>query len=175
MGARGAADVRSMVALLAAASLLVAAPAPAVQAENAVELPILRELNRVRSEQGLAALRTARPLRRAADGHAASMARLGYFSHTSADGTTFDRRIGRFYRVGRSSYWAVGENLLWASPAVSAEEAVSRWMASPGHRRNILNPRYRQIGISAVRAARAPGLFGGREVTIVVTDFGVRS
>lgn len=163
-----------MVALLAAASLILAAPAPAVRAENAVELPIVRELNRVRSEHGLALLRTARPLRLAADAHAASMARLGFFSHTSADGTTFDRRIGRFYRVGRSSYWAVGENLLWASPAVSPEEAVRMWMASRGHRRNILNTRYRQIGISAVRVAQAPGFFGGREVTVVVTDFGVR-
>lgn len=163
-----------MVALLAAVSLLAAAPAPAVQAENAVELPILRELNQVRSEHGLQPLRTARPLRLAADSHAASMARVGYFSHTSADGTTFDARIGRFYRASRSSYWAVGENLLWASPTISPEEAVRLWMASPGHRRNILNPGYRQIGISAVRAAEAPAFYGGREVTIVVTDFGVR-
>lgn len=162
-----------MVALLAAA-LLAAAPAPAVRAENAVELPILRELNRVRSGHGLQPLRTARPLRLAADAHAASMGRLGYFSHTSADGTSFDRRIGRFYRVGRSSYWAVGENLLWAAPAVAPDEAVRMWMASPAHRRNILNPQYRQIGISAVHVAEAPRFFGGREVTIVVTDFGVR-
>jgi len=163
-----------MVTLLAAASLLLAAPAPAVQAENAVELPILRELNRVRSGHGLQPLRTARPLRLAADSHAGSMARVGYFSHTSADGTTFDARIGRFYRANGSSYWAVGENLLWASPTVSPEEAVRLWMASPGHRRNILNPQYRQIGIAAVRTAEAPGFYGGREVTIVVTDFGVR-
>ena len=163
-----------MVALLAAASLLLAAPTAPVRAENAVELPILRELNQVRSEHGLQPLRTVRPLRLAADSHAASRARVGYFSHTSADGTTFDKRIGRFYRASRSSYWAVGENLLWASPTISPEEAVRLWMASPGHRRNILNPQYRQIGIAAVRTAEAPAFYGGREVTIVVTDFGVR-
>ena len=148
--------------------------AAAVIAADELELPIVRELNRVRAAHGLPSLRTAAPLRRAADVHAVSMAERGYFAHTSADGTTFDRRIARFYPSAGRSYWTVGENILWASPAVSPRKAVEMWMASPGHRRNILNRRYRQIGISAVSASAAPGVFGGREVTIVVTDFGAR-
>jgi uncharacterized protein YkwD len=47
-------------------------------------------------------------------------------------------------------------------------------MNSPEHRANILTPRWREIGISAVHVASAPGTFKGLEVTIITTDFGVR-
>jgi len=163
--------------LLVAALLAALAPAAAsaeIGAANELEAPVLRELNRVRAEHRLPLLRASRPLARAADFHALSMAGRGYFSHTSANGTTFDRRIARFYPVAGRSYWSVGENLLWSAPTITPRRAVELWMASPGHRRNILSPRYREIGISAVRASAAPGVFAGREVTILVTDFGTR-
>jgi uncharacterized protein YkwD len=48
------------------------------------------------------------------------------------------------------------------------------WMASPEHRANILNPAWRQIGIAAVNSPSAPGTYGGHDVTVVTTDFGVR-
>ena len=47
-------------------------------------------------------------------------------------------------------------------------------MNSPEHRANILTPRWREIGISAVHFAAAPGTYKGLEVTIITTDFGVR-
>lgn len=156
------------------AGLLPAAASAGTEAADELEAPILRELNRVRAEHRLPLLRASRPLARAADFHAFSMASRGYFSHASANGTSFDRRVARFYPVGGRAYWAVAENLLWASPTITPRRAVQLWMASPGHRRNILSPRYRELGVAAVRASAAPGLFGGREVTILVTDFGVR-
>lgn len=69
----------------------------------------------------------------------------------------------------------VGENLLWSTGELSPAEAVALWMARPGHRRSILDPAWRKIGISAVRAQAAGGEFGGRDVTLLVTDFGVRA
>jgi uncharacterized protein YkwD len=48
-------------------------------------------------------------------------------------------------------------------------------MHSPGHRKNILTPRWREIGLSAVTVRSAPGVFSGRDVVIVTTDFGVRA
>jgi uncharacterized protein YkwD len=48
------------------------------------------------------------------------------------------------------------------------------WLRSRPHRRNLLTPRWREIGLSAVHVAAAPGFFGGRTVTIVTADFGVR-
>jgi len=165
------------LSLLAATSgtASAAGSASTVTAQDVLEAPLLAELNRVRADHGLHPLAASLPLARAADGHAASMGRLGYFSHTSANGTSFDRRIARFYPVSSSSLWKVGENLLWSSGELTPAEAVALWMASPGHRRNILDPAWRKIGISAVLVEAAGGLFGGRDVTLLVTDFGVRS
>jgi uncharacterized protein YkwD len=165
---------RLLLVAVLLAGLLPAAASAGIGRADELEAPILRELNRVRAEHRLPLLRPSRPLARAADFHALSMARRGYFAHKSFDGTSFDRRVARFYPVGRSAYWAVAENLLWASPTLTPLRAVQLWLESPGHRRNILSPRYRELGVAAVRASAAPGLFGGLEVTIVVTDFGVR-
>jgi uncharacterized protein YkwD len=68
----------------------------------------------------------------------------------------------------------VGENLVWASPDLDALGAMQLWPKSPPHRENMLAPRWREIGISAVHAAAAPGTHGGQPVTIVTADFGVR-
>jgi uncharacterized protein YkwD len=47
-------------------------------------------------------------------------------------------------------------------------------MQSPGHRQNILTPQWREIGLAAVTVHGAPGVYGGMDVVIVTTDFGVR-
>ena len=98
----------------------------------------------------------------------------GYFAHESRDGSAFWKRVQRFYGQ-RGTAWSVGENLLWSSPRRSTRAAVELWMDSPGHRRNILTARWREIGMSAVNVAAAPGVFGGNDVDIITTDFGVRS
>jgi uncharacterized protein YkwD len=57
------------------------------------------------------------------------MARLGFFAHESADGTTPGARIRRAYDGSQ-----VGETLLWASPDVTPEQALQLWLQpSPGH------------------------------------------
>ena len=48
-------------------------------------------------------------------------------------------------------------------------------MGSTGHRKNILTARWREIGLSALQVRAAPGVYGGRDVVIITTDFGVRS
>jgi len=47
-------------------------------------------------------------------------------------------------------------------------------MKSPPHRKIILTPNWRDIGIGGVHAAAAPGVYQGLGVTIVTADFGVR-
>jgi hypothetical protein len=47
-------------------------------------------------------------------------------------------------------------------------------MKSPEHRANLLSPTWREVGVSALHVAAAPGAFQGLDVTIVTTDFGVR-
>lgn len=172
------------IALAAVTAAVMAAPAsPAasagaakrdVTAVNALESAVLVEINALRRGHGLAPLRTSARLRRAADAHSGAMATRGFFGHESQDGTSFWKRIERFYGSSRYRYWSVGENLLWSSPSLDAADALQMWLDSPGHRKVLLTPRWREIGLSAVHAASAPGTFGGQEVTIVTADFGVR-
>ena len=103
------------------------------------------------------------------------MARLGYFSHDSANGTSFSSRISVFYTARGYRSWMVGENLLWASPDVGAARALKLWLASPPHRANLLNPGWRQIGLAAVHSSSAPGVYGNAPTTIVTADFGART
>jgi uncharacterized protein YkwD len=158
---------------------VVAAPAGAAPEQqsrslSALEQGVLADLNGLRKEHGLAPLRVSTSLSAAARQHSSEMAARGYFSHSSANGSSFDKRISRYYPMGRSRFWSVGENLLWSSPDVDAGGALEMWWNSPEHRKNMLTGRWREIGISAVHVAAAPGTYGGREVTIVTTDFGVR-
>ena len=136
---------------------------------------MLENINALRAQHGLGRLRLSRALVAAAHQHSSEMASRGYFSHDSANGGSFDHRIARFYPMGHGYYyWSVGENLLWSSPNVDAPGALDMWWNSPEHRKNMLTARWREIGLSAVHVPAAPGTYGGREVTIVTTDFGVR-
>lgn len=143
-------------------------------ARDDLEGQILRELNALRRRHGLATLRVNHRLRAAADAHSAAMMTRGFFAHESADGSAFWKRVQRYYRQGPRSYWSVGENLLWSSPDVDAAAAVRMWVESPPHRKNMLNARWREVGLSAVHVESAPGVFGDIEVTAVTVDFGVR-
>jgi uncharacterized protein YkwD len=158
-------------ALLAASALASSRSETSLQALNR---KVLASVNRFRASHGLVALRESAGLDRGARRHSLEMGRLGYFGHSSADGMQFWQRIRRFYPARGYSYWAAGENLVWASPNLSAGGAMKLWISSPPHLANLLSRQWRQIGVSAVGVARAPGVYGGRNVTIITTDFGVR-
>jgi uncharacterized protein YkwD len=156
-----------------------AAPAGAIgqrptRVMGALEQDVLANVNLLRSQHGLGALRFSARLAAAARSHSSEMAQRGYFSHDSANGTSFDKRIARFYSLGGKRYWSVGENLLWSSPDVSASAALDMWLNSPEHRKILLTARWREIGLAAVHVHSAPGSYQGLEVTIVTADFGVR-
>jgi uncharacterized protein YkwD len=177
-------DVRGVKTVIAAAlvALLGALAAPAAhsgQAANSVALSslesgVLSDLNMIRAQHGLQPVKISARLTASAAQHSKEMGADGYFEHNSQDGTEFWKRIDRFYGQNGYGYWSVGENLLWSSPNVDPAGALQLWMNSPEHRANILSPRWREIGISAVHFAAAPGTYKGREVTIITTDFGVR-
>ena len=149
-------------------------PGPDVSPVDNLESAVLDELNAVRLEQGLRPLRLHARLTAAANSHSLDMVASGYFGHESSDGRSFAARIKGFYKPAPRRAWAVGENLIWQSRRLTARTAVTRWLDSPGHRENLLRPRYRDVGISAVRADRAPGVFGQRRVVVLTVDFGTR-
>jgi uncharacterized protein YkwD len=172
--------VRSVVLSLSIFGLwLVAAPAHATAERRAIvphllEQGVLTEVNALRRQHGLVPLRRSSGLAAAARQHSTEMANRGYFDHRSADGSSFDRRIARFYPKAGYRYWAVGENLLYSTSSLDAARALDMWLNSPDHRRIILKARWREFGLGAVQVVSAPGVYSGRTVTIVTTDFGVR-
>src|SRR3954468_10818922 len=114
---------------------------------DALEQGVLANINAFRHAHGLAPLRLSASLTRAADQHSGEMARVGYFAHESANGSSFDKRVAHYYPANRR-YWSVGENLLWSSPSVDAAAALQLWVDSTPHRENLLTARWREIGIS---------------------------
>lgn len=130
-------------------------------------------MNQVRASHGLQPLRRNGELATAAKRHSLEMARTGYFAHSSADGGSLTGRLRASYTVvGRR--WAVGENLLWSTPTVGSAHTIELWLASPGHRANVLGREWKDVGCAAVHAADAPGVYGNQPVTVVTCDFGLR-
>lgn len=168
-----AATLAALVAILAPAPAAARAGGPTTEL-SLLESGVVAQINFIRVQHGLAALRLSGDLDEAADEHSQEMAADGYFEHDSYDGSAFWKRIASFYSSTGYGYWSVGENLLWGSPSVGSVGALQMWMRSPEHRANILNPRWREIGVSAVHTVHAPGTYGHRTVTIITTDFGVR-
>jgi uncharacterized protein YkwD len=99
----------------------------------------------------------------------------GYFSHSSADGSSVGSRIAEHYpRRARHGPWRVGEILYWGRGSANAGDAVASWLASPSHRASLLDPRFRDIGVSAIFSPAAPGTFGGRPALVVTVVLGTR-
>jgi uncharacterized protein YkwD len=140
-----------------------------------LQAALVDKVNALRAAHGLSTLRVVTSLRSAATFHSTEMAKVGYFSHNSANGASFAKRIAGFYTPSRYRRWAVGENLLWGSPDVGSAQAMKLWLNSAPHRQNLLDPRWRDIGLSAVHATSAPGVYGNSPATIVTADFGLRS
>ena len=148
-------------------------PAAAPPTPTAFDGQILDGLNALRRERGLVPLRANAALARAADEHSRDMVSRGYFGHASGQ-ASFADRLERFYSSADARSWSVGENLLRTSRRLDAAGALAAWMASPAHRRQMLSPGWRDVGIATVSRAGAPGVYGGADVTVVTADFGVR-
>jgi uncharacterized protein YkwD len=97
----------------------------------------------------------------AARGHALDMDKRNYFSHTSKDGRSMSDRIVQagYYFKGFKSF-TVGENI--AQGQMSIAEVMAGWLKSEGHCRNLMNPDFKEVGISEVDHYWVQD-FGGRE------------
>jgi uncharacterized protein YkwD len=131
-------------------------------------------VNRARLAHGELALRLNPALQRAAQRHTESMAFGDYFEHIGPAGQTPAARMrAAGYISSRRAGYEVGENLAMGTLWLATPRAiVSGWMASPGHRANILDPRFRDtaIGISP----HPPAEFAhGRRGAVYTQDFGV--
>ena len=132
---------------------------------------VLCLINAERTARGLRRLRLNRRLDAASLGHSQDMVRNRYFAHDTPNGVSMTDRLVRARYVRRTFAFTIGENLAWGSEGRAAPTAlIDAWMGSPGHRANILQPRYREVGIGLVPAAPVAGV-EGRAIT-ATTNFG---
>lgn len=117
-----------------------------------------------RTQNGVGELKVNPVLVAAAQAKANDMAEKGYFAHISPDGVD---PWHWFKQVGYNFTYA-GENL--AIDFSDSSDVNTAWMNSPEHRKNLLNPKFTEIGI-----ATAQGMYEGRETTFVVQEFGAPS
>lgn len=125
-------------------------PALRVQHLEEVEQLIFHFTNEERRQHGLRALERDDGLREIARMHTDDMLRRRYFSHVSPGGASAKERLAPIYTGSASR---AGENI-WGAQGLDfsdsrrlARLAVDGWMASPGHRANILNPDFTHLGV----------------------------
>ena len=175
----------TLAATAATLSLTVAAPAsagvtacssssattpPTQRTVDQVERTVLCLVNRERTRRGLKKLRSDRRLAKAATRHSRDMVRRGYFEHVSPGGGTMQDRIKAAGWFRGNGSFAFAENIAWGSGSLaSAKNIVESWMESSGHRHNILNGRYRQLGVGI--ALGTPRELDGATYT---TNFGFK-
>ena len=181
--------IRLLLALLVIAAMGLSAPSGAAAAQaswckhagaepgqvtkRTLARATLCLLNRQRRAHRMAKLRFSKRLGKAARGHSAEMSHRKYFSHDSRSGASFLDRIRRAGYLRSARAWSVGENIAWGSGSRSAVRSIARaWMNSPGHRANILNGRFRHIGVGI--SFGAPVRSSSRTAATYTTDFGVR-
>src|SRR6266540_574136 len=121
-----------------------AASAQQISEVRGLQTELLAAINELRRTKGLRELRLNSALSQAALGHSVSMAKRGFFRHSGWDGSPFWQRIKPTYRPLPNARWSVGENLVWASPDLSADRAIEIWLNSPPHRANLLSPAWRE-------------------------------
>jgi uncharacterized protein YkwD len=146
-----------------------AEPSAATLGETAQSVLCL--LNAERSSRGLGKLKMNARLSRAAKGHSDDMVANVYFAHDAKSGSSMlDRIRAAGYLKARASF-TVGENIGWGSGTLAAPRAlVKAWMNSPPHRANILQGKFRELGVGLTLGAPAPGI-PGTAVT-ATTNFG---
>jgi len=104
------------------------------------ETQLLKLTNLERQKRGIAPLTLSSQLSKAAQLHAIDMAKNNYFSHTGRNGSSIsDRAKANGYKYSR-----LGENI--AAGRSTADGTIKQWMNSAGHRANILNPKFTEIG-----------------------------
>jgi uncharacterized protein YkwD len=179
----------ALCALLALVVLLCAPPALARQADRAAprataaggcsgthtegagrrqERAIACLINRVRARYGLRRMHRNRTLAVTAARYARAMSRRNFFGHRGAGGST---PVSRARRAGYRCR-ILGETLAYGRgyPGTPAG-IVAQLMASPPHRRILLEPRVRDLGVGAARGVPRRGVHGG---ITVAAEFGHR-
>lgn len=146
-------------------------PGRSIRKRRQAKQAVLCLLNRERRRYGLRSLRTNPRLGRAAYFHSTKMVTRSFFGHVQPGGVGLADRLfaNRYLHRGLRRYRA-GENIGFGRAGYATPRSMFRaWINSSGHRANILDPLYREIGIGLVPGT--PTRYRGITFT---TDFGMR-
>jgi len=125
---------------------------------------MLARVNEVRRREGLRPFVASPVLDRISQAHAEDMLARSYVGHRTPEGLgPSERAVAGGYPSG------IGENIV--AGRFSVEQALEAWLASPGHRRNILDPGCREMGLGIAVGEGYDAAPGGYEV-IWVQSFG---
>ncbi|MBI4038993.1 hypothetical protein HY384_03480 [Candidatus Daviesbacteria bacterium] len=130
--------------------------------DSDIDQKTIIELSNIeRQKMGLAPVSENAALDKAAELKAQNMFSENYWAHFAPSGKSpWDFILGSGYK-----FTYAGENL--AKNFYKSDDVVAAWMASPTHRDNLLNPKYKDIGIAVVE-----GVLNGQKTTLVVQMFG---
>ncbi|HSX34834.1 MAG TPA: CAP domain-containing protein [Candidatus Saccharimonadales bacterium] len=120
---------------------------------------LLSETNNQRTSNSLGSLALNSVLNQAAQAKANDMAARDYWSHNTPDGNT----PWTFFTAAGYQYKTAGENLAYGFD--TSATTVTAWMNSPGHRANILNNTYKEVGFGIANSANYQGT--GPETIVV--------
>lgn len=125
---------------------------------------LLSATNSQRSANGLGGLTQSGTLAQAAQAKAADMAANNYWAHTSPAGKT----PWTFIDATGYSYESAGENLAYGF--ATSNDTITGWMNSPGHRANMLNTKYTEVGFGIINVENYQDN-GNQTAVVVSVDF----
>jgi len=143
---------------------------------NEQEKTIFAAHNRIRKNHNLKPFCAQPALMKASRFHSDEELKHDYSDHRSFNGNRFYESSGkRIQRMGYTSrgfsYYIAGENIaIWSNPKTANKKVMDFWMHSSGHRANILNGKFHQIGVGVTRG----NYKGSSGYTTFTVDFGRR-
>lgn len=122
---------------------------PKIELAQEVEKKIIHYTNKERQSRGLKPVRPANALKYIASQHSENMCASGKFQHESSKFPNGWKTVpGRFKRIGvHAGAENIGYRTLRGKPDKWAKKMVEGWMKSKGHRKNILDPKFKYIGV----------------------------
>jgi len=146
---------------------------PALASVPTAKSATLCLLNGERAARGLLPLAEQPVLTAAAQAYSQAMVSQRFFDHVAPSGQTIEDRLASY--VGATGVWKTAENLAWGQGALATPASIVRtWMSSAGHRDNVLNASYGDVGVGITAGTPNGGLpalgatyvteFGGHDV-----------
>jgi uncharacterized protein YkwD len=146
---------------------------PAAGDEASADAVTLCLVNAIRSEHRLRRLHANTALAQVASGEVHRMVTLDYFADVGPGGQTPQSLIAGSRYPGASGAFTYGQNLAWGTgPMMTPASIVASWMASPPHRRIILDRAFRDAGVGV--APQVPAIVGSTVGATYAMEFAVR-